>query len=334
MPIKLIPPRKGKTPYFAGRGTYLGVRVDRSTKASKRAVALKVIAQWERDIESGCFAVEGEQTFASSAAAYMRAGGERKYLKKLLEHFGDTPISRIDQSAIEGAAVALYPDQGAATRNRSVFTPISAILRHNGYRGLGIRRPKGSAGNSATFWLWPEQAQAIFAEAEKLNPRFAALLIVLCYTGMRLSEALSLTWDQVRLADGYAYLPDTKNDTPRPVFVPPVAVAALANIERSRNPSGRVFRLTKSGHIYNLHKVTLFKAGVSLPKRSNFHVYRHTFLTWMRRYAGLDDTGLLAIGTHKDRKSLARYTHAVVSEESRRAELLPTEKLRKTADDK
>ena len=89
-----------------------------------------------------------------------------------------------------------------------------------------------------TVWLWPEQAEAIFAEAKKLDPEFATLLIVLCYTGMRLSEALSLMWNDVRLTDGFAYVPDTKNGEPRPVFLPPVVVAALANLP---NRAARLF---------------------------------------------------------------------------------------------
>jgi hypothetical protein len=44
----------------------------------------------------------------------------------------------------------------------------------------------------------------------------------------------------------------------------------------------------------------------------------------MRRYAGLDTRGLLGTTRWKDAKSAARYEHVVVSEESRKADLLPT----------
>jgi integrase len=172
-----------------------------------------------------------------------------------------------------------------------------------------------------TAWLWPEQAEAIFAEAEKLDKEFAALLIVLCYTGMRLSEALGLTWDRVRLADGYAYVPTTKNDEPRAIFLPPVAVAALANLDRERT---RPFRFHKGGHLYSLLRVACIKANVDLPERSAFHIFRHTYATWMRRYAGLDTKGLVATGAWKDRKSADRYEHVQVSEEARKAVMLPT----------
>src|SRR5262249_31581823 len=125
MPLKLVPPRQGKSPNWTIRGTYLGRYIDRSAGTSKRAIATQVLKDIERQIEGGKFSEPGEPTFASAAAAYMRGGGERTYLKKLLEHFGDVPVSQIDQAAIDAAAQTLYPDAGPATRNRSVYTPIS-----------------------------------------------------------------------------------------------------------------------------------------------------------------------------------------------------------------
>ena len=253
----------------------------------------------------------------------MKCGGERTYLKRLLEHFANKPLSQIGQAEIDAAAIELYPAGSPATRNRSVYTPVSAVIKHAGSR-IDLRRPKGSSGNKQTAWLWPEQAEAIFAEAERIDPEFAALLIVLCYTGMRLSEALKLTWDNVRLADGFAYVPDTKNDEPRAVFLPPVAMAAMGNLHGGIR--GRVFGLVKSGHLYSLLKACAFKAGVDLPERSAFHIFRHTYATWMRRYAELDTKGLVATGAWKDRKSADRYEHVQVSEEARKAVLLPTPK--------
>ncbi len=77
MPLELKPPRKGKTPYWSVRGTYLGIGVDRSTKTGKRAIAAKVLKKIEGQIERGEFAETGELTFAKAASAYMKAGGEK-----------------------------------------------------------------------------------------------------------------------------------------------------------------------------------------------------------------------------------------------------------------
>jgi integrase len=324
MPLKLYPPRKartGSTPYWTVRGTYLGVRVSRSTKTGKRSLAIQVLKSLEREIERGEFAQPAERTFASIAAAYMKAGGERTHLKKLLEHFGDRPVSQIGQAEIDAAAVAIYPNASAATRNRQVYTPISALLRHAGVR-IDLRRPRGATGNKVNAWLWPDEAFLLFEEAAKLDKEFASLLIILCYTGLRLSEALNLVWINVRLQDGFAFVPDTKNGEPRAVFLPPIAVRAMKDLKP--HSTGRVFRFAKSGHLYSLLKTAAFKAGVDLPERSAFHIFRHTYATWMRREAGLDTKGLVATGAWRDRKSADRYEHVIVSEEARKAVLLPT----------
>lgn len=320
-PLRIVQPRtdKGKSPSFTIRGTYLGISVNRTARTRKRAVAVKVLKQIEHQIERGEFSKPGEPTFTEAALAYVKATDKRRFVMKLAEHFGETPISKIDQSVIEAAALKIYPTASPATRNRQIFTPASAVLRHAGVQ-FALRRPHGAAGRAATAWLWPAQAFRLFAEAEKIDQEFAALLIVLCYTGLRLSEALRLTWNEIRLEEGFAYVGQTKNDQPRPVFLPPVAVAALANIDKRE----RVFRFAKSGHLYSLLRVVAIRSGVELPERSAFHIFRHTYATWMRRELGLDLKALAAAGGWRDLKSVARYAHVVVTEEAKKAALLPT----------
>jgi integrase len=343
MPLKLVPPRKGWSPYFRVRGTYLGVYVNRSTKTCKRAVANKLLAKWQGDIERGEFAEADEATFASAALAYMKAGGDRRPMTPLLNYFGETKLSKIDQPAIDTAALVLFPgeDVSPATRNREVYTPVSAVLKFAGV-DFKIRRPKGSRGRVITRWLWPEQAFRIFDAAHSIDPEFAILLEQLCYTGPRLSEELRLLCDDVRLSESFAYLRTTKNGEPRAVHLPAYAVASLANHPRGLDRKGqRVFKFNKGGSLYwLLEAACMVASGLPQPKRVkvgkkpkrppyelewvNFHTFCHTWATWMRRYGGLDEIGLVATGRWKDRQSAARYAHAVVSEESRRAEFLPT----------
>jgi integrase len=322
MPLKLIPPRAGKTPYWSIRGTYLGRYVDRSTKARQRGLAAKVLRQFEQAIERGELAEPQEATFASAAIDYMNAGGERTFLTRLIEHFGTTLLRNIDQAAIDRAAVELYPNASAATRNRQVYTPVSAILRHSG-AGFQLRRPRGAQGQQRTRWLWPEEAERLFDAAGAIDREFKILLVLLTYTGIRLSEALALECRQLRLKEAFAYLPTSKNEQPRAIFLPPHVVAEVAGHPRGVDRDGRLFRFRKSGRLYLLWQVATIQAELDLPERAAFHVLSHTWATWMRRYAGLDTKGLVATGRWKDRKSADRYEHVVVSEEARRAALLP-----------
>lgn len=323
MPLELKPPRPGKTPYWSVRGTYLGRYVDRSTKACRRSDAVKIRRKWELEIERGEFRVKGELTFADAALSYMQAGGERRFVKKLLLHFGRAPLPEIDQAAIDNAAAALYPKATPATRNRQVHTPVSAILKRAGATDP-MKRPIGADGRKLAGWLWPEQAFAIFNAAAVLDLEFAILLVMLTYCPLRLSEPLALPCDAIRLEESFAYVPDSKNGEPRAIHLPPYVVDWLKRHPRGLQRGGqKLFRFHKGGHLYALLKTAAFKANVTLPERQAFHIFSHTYGTWMRRYGGLDAIGLVATGRWKDEKSVHRYAHAVVSEEARQSETLP-----------
>jgi integrase len=172
----------------------------------------------------------------------MKAGGERTYLTPILNHFRDKPLIKICQAEIDAAAQEIYPRRSPATVNRQLYTPISVVLRHAGV-ALVLRRPKGASGVKTSGWLWPDEAKRLFAKARALDTEFGVLLTLLCYTGLRLSEALGLTTDQLKLDDAFAFVPTTKNEDPRPVFLPPVVVDALYDHPRGLDrPNERVFK--------------------------------------------------------------------------------------------
>jgi integrase len=324
MPIKLIPPRKGFSPYYYGRGTYLGVFVNRSTRASRPALAKRVIKDWENEIERGRFTTKKGPTFMSTAVSYIKGGGEKRPLAKLIAYFDEKRLEEIDQNAIDVAAAELFPSHSNATRNREVYSPISAVLKHAGL-DFRIRRPKGSRGRVLTGWLWPEEAERLIREAAKIDLEFGLLCLFLLFTGLRLSEGtLRFTCDKLRLSESYAFIPTTKNGEPRPVYLPPQLVATLANHPRGlERGHQRVFRHRPSGRLYAMLYHAAEAAGVSLPDREAFHIFRHTYGAWMRRYAGSDTKGLVATGAWKSEQSASRYAHTIFSEEAQKSALLP-----------
>lgn len=338
MPLKLIPPRADKTPNYYIRGTYLGKYVDESTGTPIKAVANAFLKDKRESIERGEHKSRREQraepTFLSAAISYLNAGGERRFIGEfdeatgewkvgLITHFGETALKRIDQAAIDAAAVALYPGATPATRNRQVYTPVSAVLKHAGIERF-IRRPKGAQGKIKTDWMRQEQAFRVLAAAEKIDTEFGIFLTFLCYTGCRLSDALNLTCDRLEVNEAFAYFEETKNDDPRGAHLPPILVAALADHPNGLDRGKRtVFRFRKNGHLYNMLKKVKKAAGTDVGFVT-FHVFCHTWATWMRRYANLDTRGLVGTKRWKDLKSAARYEHVIVNEESRKADLLPT----------
>lgn len=328
MPLKLVPPKTGRTPFFWIRGTYLGCYCERSTGAGDKRLATQIMRKLERDIERGVVTDKGEPGFAAAAAAYMRANGETRFMTPLIQHFGATAISEITQIAIDNAAAALYPNAGPATLNRQVYTPVSAVLKRAGV-AREVKRPRGWRGRRLTTWLTPTQAQAVFAATSRINApaptrlELRILLRMLCYTGMRLSEPLRLKCSDVDLDAATANLMTTKGGQARLVYLPPVVVDELRRLPRGMDRDGRLFRFHAGGYLRDLFAQTLELANVTLPERVAFHVFCHTWATWMRIYGGLDTFDLTLTDRWSDEDSANRYSHVVVSEQSRKADLLP-----------
>ena len=248
MPLRLIPPRKGKTPNWGIRGTYLKVAVDRSSGTHRKAVANRIRQQIERAIERGDYSAPrpapDAPTFLSAAVAYMKAGRSSRYVGKLIEHFGETLLAEIGQAEIDAAAIAMYPSVTPATRNRCVYSPVSAIL-HHARIALTLDRPKGAKGKIVTDFLSPADAEAIILAARAFNPELALLLTFLLYTGTRLGEALALRWDNVQLDEGSARIRTSKNLLPRELYLRADLVPALA-AHRPPDGQGRVFASTRA----------------------------------------------------------------------------------------
>jgi integrase len=321
MPLKLIPPRSGRSPNWTIRGAYLGVSIDRTAGTSKRAVAEQRRRQIEATIEGGQYQQQKcAVTFAAAALTYVQSGRPRRYVMRLAEHFGETPVEAIDQAAIDAAALALRPNGSPAHRNRSVYTPLSAILRAAGSKEK-VRRPVGAKGRIRTDHLNPSDALAIIRAAEVIDSEFAVLLRFLLYTGCRIGEALELTWDRLDLSQGTAYIIESKNGDARTVLLRQDLRDAL---QARREANGRVFRWHTGGWLREmmLH-VRLAACGLRAPERHGrkrhvpqhrlswvkFHTFRHTWATWFRQYGGGDLQGLVATGNWRDPRSAARYAH-------------------------
>lgn len=370
MPLSLRAPRKGKSPNYTIRGTYLGIYVETTAGSPDKTVATGVLKRIKKLIERGEYQkreeVEAEAasrppTFADAALAYLKAGGDSKGIAVIIDYTGedalrDKPLTEIDQIAIDNAAAAICPNAAPTTLNRMFYTPVSAILKRAGVE-RSIKRPKGWRGSKATSWLEPDQAFALIREAYAIEPEFGLFCLLLLYTGMRLSDPLRAGVRDLKLDQALLYIPSTKNSEPRPVHLTPLLVKAfreqpprtlrprkaageaLANGAAGRSRAGaglpwldrpadqKLFRFAKGGRLYDMLELAMTRAGLTFPRRQKaFHLFCHTYGTWMHRYAELDTYGLTRTGRWKDPDSADRYNHTLASWEARQADRLPVPK--------
>jgi integrase len=358
MPLKLVPPTVGRTPNYHIRGTYLGVAVNRSAKTCIKDIAKRIKKRIEEEIEQGLYKPAAVQedapvTFLAASVAYMKAGGERDFLGPIIEHTGqysirDRPIERITQTDIDNLAGELYPNASAPTRNRQVYTPIAAVLHRAGDQRK-FKRPKGWRGSRAISKLEPDQAFALLETAEQIDRELGLLCCVLLYTGRRISETLNAKLRDLNLERSVIYLRDTKNGEAVEVHLPPIVVHKFrtmtprpfreASAGRNqadagvhflkRDPDQRIFRFHYSSYLRGLLGQAMKKAGLKFPRRQRgFHLFCHTYGTWMHRYGNLDTYALARTNRWKDPRSADVYVHTGVGSEARMADILPTPPIR------
>jgi integrase len=267
----------------------------------------------------------------------MQDGGSRRFIAPLIKHFGAMPIEKIDQAAIDAAAIAIHPATTPATRARQVYTPVSSILHHHfGDNAPVVKRPKGAKGIERKDFMWPEDAFAIIDEAERIDAEFAVYLLSLLYTGIRKSEGLRFLSQDMR--PDMAWLRDSKNGDPRMLRLrQELADRIHAHLET--NPGReRVFRFKDGGYFKHLLlRATMAACGLECPKRRvtgwkkpkfrlafvGFHTFRHTWATWMRMFGGADLQGLVGTKNWKNIRSVERYAHVVPRDEWDRVDKLP-----------
>lgn len=324
MPLKLTKRHGGENWYI--RGTLRGVTVDETTGTDDRKRAEEIRIRRETEIlDRSIHGIRKTATFLEASVMYLEEGGASRFVNIVAKHFGTTPLNDIDQAAIDRAAKTLYPNASSSTRNRQVYTPVSAVLHFAAKKKMCdkpvIARPKQPKGRMR--WITHDEAQTLIrCSAPHLKP----LLTFLLYTGARLSEALYLDWQHVDLSRSHVAFLDTKTGDDRGVPLHPGVVAALANLpHRSgmvfRRPDGKPYEIKDDG---GGQIKTAFKGACRRAEIKDFspHDCRHTWATW-HYAANRDLIALMKLGGWKSEKMVLRYAHMNVENLAASVNALP-----------
>lgn len=314
MPLKLY--KRGDIYHL--RGTIRGITIRETTRCTHQEDAEAVRIKREAEIlKRSIHGASATASFLEAAVLYLEHGGEARYIEPLTEHFGTTKLERVDQTAIDNAARIIYPNAAPSTRNRQIYTPVSAIMHFAADRGLcewrTVKRPKQP--KSRIRWLELQEAESLI---EACSPHLKPLVTFLLYTGARLSEAVHLDWKDVDLSSRRVSFIDTKNGEDRGVPLHDRALIELANLGHRE---GAVFRKpgTKVKPLGDPYKVknngggqikTAFKGACRRAGITNFtpHDCRHTWATW-HYAANRNIKALMELGGWKSETMVMRYVH-------------------------
>ena len=168
----------------------------------------------------------------------------------------------------------------------------------NAFNGLDIPLPH----KPRTRRLLSNELSTLISYAEKQKNKYISTIIQFAVeSGMRRSEILKLTWNDVNLKTGIASLYDTKNGDDRHIPLTKNAIQLLSNLTQSNE---FVFPITAN---------CLRLAWERCRNKSNiqglrFHDLRHEAVSRFFEM-GLSVPEVALISGHKDVRQLFRYTH-------------------------
>jgi integrase/recombinase XerD len=251
--------RKGSKHWYI-RGTVRGQSVFETTGTDDKAAAEAIRIQREaRLLKDSVYGKQASVTFAEAALSYLAAGGSPRFLGEekngkwtgLLGHFYSRPLHKISQDDLNAAALKLYPDSQADTRNRQCFTPFIAVWNHavknNWAEFRKWSRPKKPKGTMLRFKSQRAGTRSVSYERAArfvlaLSPAPAMVMTALFYSGMRPIEIFSLEADQVDVKGRWLTLGSSKTGEPRGVPMHEFLVPLFAALTTR---GGRVFRTPK-----------------------------------------------------------------------------------------
>src|SRR5262245_46768041 len=162
MPLKLKK-RPGRLDWYMS-GTIRGIHIRETTGTADREAAEAIRIKRENELlQRSIHGASATATFGEAALNYLQLGGDDAYLQPILERIEHVLLAKIDQDFIDKLALAMYPTNKPSSRNRQVYTPISAVLHHAAKRKLCpkpvIARPKASPPRER--YLRPEEAERL-----------------------------------------------------------------------------------------------------------------------------------------------------------------------------
>lgn len=259
--------------------------------------------------------------FKQSKVKVLKSSWRYEYaLNRFNEKFGERKIGSIKSGDLEdyqterkaqGIADATIDQEVGAAR-----TAVKKAFENDLLSGEPLRvfhkvtkllKPRA---NKRDRIIEPDEFRALVAA---LPLHLKPIIATAYFTGMRKSEILNLTWDKVKLKEGFIKLDeeDTKDKEPREIPLNLELIEILKALPRGIHTAhvflfrGKPIQDIRTGLQQACQSVNI-AYGRECKEGFVFHDLRHSFNTLMRK-AGISESVIMAITGHSTREMFDRY---------------------------
>ncbi len=306
-----------------------GKRVSTSTGTSNKGMAAKIYTKRSMEIIEGKWfpkvapppPVPMNQLFdrylqevspGLAATSHARNG---QMVKTFQAFFGEMEVGEVS-TAVVSRFKALRMEKhspGTVLRELGLLRRIFTLAVHEWELAKEnpvskAMRSIANADNKRVRYLAPEEVPRLLAA---LPPWLRPIVILARHTGLRRSNLLGLTWEQVKLERRVLLIPRTKNGLPIGLPLNETAVAVLLQARENRHPvSPYVFwegdgKPVSGGRLGITFRRVCQTAGI---ENLRFHDLRHDFASGLVQ-AGVDIHRVKELLGHKDLRMTLRYSH-------------------------
>ncbi len=190
--------------------------------------------------------------------------------------------------------------------------PIRQLSKTGKYGNRGKGRPTNADLRSREY-LTSKEVDALIKAAKNVGRhqhRDATLILMLYRHGLRVSEAISLRWDQVDLQQGLVHINRSKNGTPSVHPLRGPELRALRRLKREYKTSPYLFTTERGGPLTaSTVRKMVARAGekASMPFSVHPHMLRHA-CGYRLANDGHDTRALQHYLGHKNIQHTVRYT--------------------------
>lgn len=211
----------------------------------------------------------GEITADINARSVVKILGADLDIRKVSATHGDLLVNRLKELG-----------NSPATINRKLAA-LSRMMTFAFDRGWITKKPKFQKLREAegrVRFLSKTEYLRITEDLAMHDPEMKDLVVVLVETGLRLSEAISLTWDNIDLEGNHIRVWHNKSDKPRSV---PLSSAAWNTLFPRREENVGPFVMMSLHSVRHRWDAMKKRLGLQDDKEFTPHCCRHTFASWL-----------------------------------------------------
>ncbi len=249
---------------------------------------------------------------------------EPLFSKKTLSHITPLDLERLKKTMRDAGKSDATQRHALSLVRQAINKAIEWRLWSGENPCKAIRFPKPN--NARQRFLSQDEAERLFKALEVKSKQIARIAKMSLYSGMRLSEILSLRWSNVDLRNNIITVLDSKNQESRPIFITPQIRSVLDELTPGE-PDELLFKSKQGRPVQWLSKSfgdvvqqIGLNRGISDPREKiSFHSLRHSFASW----SVMAGTPLYIVGKalgHKTSAMTQRYAH--LSPDSQKAAFL------------